>query len=190
MKTRYYKGEVRTRLNKRREVTNMNSVYLEAIDSPKEIDQLHDLIKMVWRQYYGPLMGEGKVERFLALKQSKAMIQKAIDDETSHYFFIYSELTKEVVGYLAYHVENKKLVIDKLYLIYTMRGQGISHDIFAYFEELVAKKNLNGMETWINEENKQGAKIFTHYNFVHTDSRRTPLDQGYVLKENHFIREM
>lgn len=166
----------------------MNSVYLEAIDSPKEIDTLYDLVKMVWRQYYGPLMGEGKVERFLALKQSKATIAQDIADEKSHYYFIYSEASKEIVGYLAYHANGDKLSLDKLYLIYTMRGQGISHEIIAYLEELAAKKNLTGLETWINEENKQGIKIFERFGFVKAEARRTPLDQGYVLKEQHFVK--
>lgn len=161
----------------------MQSVYLEQIDTRKEIQKLHELIQMVWRQYYGPIMGEGKVNRFLNLKQSPEQIQAEIASEASAYYFIHSQQSKEIIGYLAYHFADNALVIDKLYLIYSLRGQGISHEIIAYFEELASGHNAQAIRLWINEENATGIDIFKHFGFTEFNKRRTPLDQGYVLKE-------
>lgn len=166
----------------------MQSMYLEAIDSRKEIDTLHDLVKMVWTQYYGPIMGEGKVERFLATKQSKAQIQKEISQGLVAYYFIRSQDSKEIIGYTAYHETKSALVIDKLYLTYTMRGQGLSHEIVSYFEEEAARLGLSEIEIWINHENQMGIDIFKHFGFKAFSSRRTPIDQGYVLVETGLVK--
>ncbi len=168
----------------------MNNLYLELVDSRKEIDVLHDLINMVWTQYYGPLMGEGKVQRFLALKQSKDRIQEEIAEGETSYHFIRSNETKEVIGYLAYHFEKDSLVIDRLYLIYTHRGQGLFNEILSYFRQQATKKSLSKIKIWINEENKAALTIFKHEGFKEMDTRRIPLDQGYVLKEIGLVFEI
>lgn len=161
----------------------MNAMYLERIDSRKEIDTLYDLVKMVWTQYYGPIMGEGKVARFLEMKQSKARIQQDIASGSTTYYFIYSKATNEIIGYLAYHFTEAELVIDKLYLIYSVRGQGLTHELISYLENEAAKRGLRTSEVWVNQENQTGIAVFKHFGFTEFSTRRNPLDQGYVLNE-------
>ncbi len=160
----------------------MKSMYLELIDSRKEIDQLHDLVKMVWKEYYGPIMGEGKVNRFLETRQSKKQIQEEIATGASTYYFIYN-MENQVIGYLAYHFTKEALVIDKLYLIYSVWGRGLSHEIMNYLGVEAAKRGITQSEIFINEENQRGINIFKHYGYEEFTKRRTPMDQGYVLNE-------
>lgn len=161
----------------------MNAMYLEQIDSRKEIDTLYDLVKMVWTQYYGPIMGEGKVARFLEIKQSKNQIQQDIASGSTTYYFIYSKATHEIIGYLAYHFADLQLVIDKLYLIYSVRGQGLTNELISHLESEAAKRGLGILEAWVNQENQTGIAVFKHFGFKEFSTRRTPLDQGYVLNE-------
>lgn len=155
-----------------------------AVHSPEEVTALFEVVQEIWQEVFTPIIGEKQVAYMLKNYQSIEMIQSEIDNG-AHYFLLY--LDELPVGYTAYEETEEQIYISKLYLSSSLRGKGLSSDIFNWYEEIGKGKTLH---LNVNQGNKLAISVYEHRGFTRVGERYVDIGEGYVMDDYIYEKEI
>lgn len=154
------------------------------IQSTEEVTQLFDVVQEIWQEVFTPIIGEEQVAYMLKNYQSVEMIQAEIDNKAKYYLLSYNN---KFVGYTAYEETKEQIYISKLYLTSTLRGKGLSSQIFNWYEEIGRGKTLH---LNVNQGNKLAISVYEHRGFSRTGERYVDIGEGYVMNDYIYEKEL
>lgn len=147
------------------------------------ISQSADIAKVaqvIWEEYYTPIIGSKQVDYMLKIFQSKTAIEQQIREGTK---YIAAYKNDDLVGYSCYHVEDNALFLSKLYVINSLRGQGIGKKLFLYITQIAKNMNKQKIYLTVNKHNTPAIKVYEHMGFKNERSVVTEIGKGFTMDD-------
>lgn len=151
------------------------------VNTQEEIQQLFDVVQVIWQEVFTPIIGSEQVAYMLENYQSIDNIQTEID-KGANYFLLFFD--GEAVGYTAYEESDSQIYISKLYLTSKLRGKGLTSAIFNWYEQIGRGKTLH---LNVNQNNKLAIQVYEHRGFIRVGERNVDIGEGYFMTD--FIYE-
>jgi ribosomal protein S18 acetylase RimI-like enzyme len=163
-------------------------VKFRKIKEKEELNQLSELIQVIWPEVFVPIIGQAQVSYMLKHYQSVEKIQTEIAEGVAYYFI---ELANQPIGYFAYENQEKHLFISKIYLLDKVRGQGFSRKVIEKLEQIAQKHGKKALFLYVNRNNTRAIAIYQHYGFeiikeVDTAFGKFWLNDYYMAKKLPF----
>ncbi|EOT38058.1 GNAT family N-acetyltransferase [Enterococcus columbae] len=154
---------------------------LKTVTTSQDLALLMPLVQEIWTEVFTPIIGEKQVTYMLNNYQSQANIQQE-QANGAKYLLIYYQ--NKPIGYTAYEDTPEYIYLSKLYLHQSTRGQGLSSQVFDWYEQLAKGRKLH---LNVNQGNNQAIAVYEHRGFKRVDERYVDIGEGYVM--NDFIYE-
>jgi len=154
---------------------------IQPVHTKNEIDELFLLVKEIWTEVFTPIIGVKQVEYMLKHYQSPKNITEEIANGAK-YFILKKQ--DQSVGYTAYEENEEQIYLSKLYLSETQRGQGLSSEIFNWYEVLAKGKTLH---LNVNQGNVKAISVYEHRGFKYIGDRYVDIGEGFIM--NDYIYE-
>lgn len=151
------------------------------VHTQQEIQQLFDVVQVIWQEVFTPIIGSEQVAYMLENYQSIENIQAEIDSGANYFLLFFDG---ETVGYTAYEESDSQIYISKLYLTSKLRGKGLTSAIFNWYEQIGRSKTLH---LNVNQNNKLAIQVYEHRGFIRVGARNVDIGQGYFMTD--FIYE-
>lgn len=151
------------------------------VHSNAQIAAVAQLAGEIWPEHYLSIIGQAQVDYMLARFQSVAAIAEQI--RAGYQYFL---LTREPqnLGYAAVHIERDtgSLFISKLYLLRSVRGQGLGRAAMTRLAGLAAANGLN--KFWLTVNKYNPARLaYLHMGFETVAEVVTDIGGGYVMDD-------
>jgi len=150
------------------------------VKTAEEIDCLAGLIQEIWPEVFIPIIGREQVDYMLVHYQGRDVIAAEIEQGV-RYFFIRD--IERLMGYFAYSLEEDHLAVSKVYLRKEFRGQGLSSEVFSYFEEAARNNSKGKLFLHVNRLNKQAVDVYLHRGFQIVKTVDQPLGDRFFLND-------
>lgn len=154
---------------------------IKEVKTSQEIEQLFELLSVIWKEVFTPIIGKEQVAYMMRHYQSIDNITQEIEDDV-HYYFL--EYNSQPVGYTAFQDQGEKIYISKLYLSQSFRGKGLMSSVFDWYETLGKGKTLF---LNVNQGNHLAIAVYEHRGFTKVGERYVDIGEGYIM--NDFIYE-
>lgn len=151
------------------------------VHTQQEIQQLFDVVQVIWQEVFTPIIGSEQVAYMLENYQSIENIQAEIDSGANYFLLFFDG---EAVGYTAYEESDSQIYISKLYLTSKLRGKGLTSAIFNWYEQIGRGKTLH---LNVNQNNKLAIQVYEHRGFIRVGERNVDIGEGYFMTD--FIYE-
>lgn len=153
---------------------------LKNVQSPEEIKIAAALADEIWHQHYGALLGTEQVDYMVEKFQSESAISKQIAEGTA---YVLAVDRGEPVGFCAYHPENERMFLSKIYLRKDARGKGIARQFLNLVEQQAAKLGLPAVYLTVNKENSGSIAVYKAMGFRIIDAVKTPIGGGFFMDD-------
>ena len=152
------------------------------VKSEDEINHVSRLAEKIWREYYTKIIGISQVEYMLNRFQSSFAIKSQISN--AHEYSLI-KLQNKYGGYagLIIDVDNNKMMINKIYILSSMRGEGLG---FALLSHIVQKCTLEGISTLyltVNKHNSLAISWYQRHGFKIIDSVKKDIGGSFFMDD-------
>lgn len=158
------------------------SLQFSPVTTPASIQTTAHMARIIWQEYYPPIIGEAQVEYMLSQLQSIAAITDQITQQDCHYFLIHWDST-EPIGYLALQFRDIGLFISKLYLTATMRGKRLSRGIVNFAVRFASEHNRDRLILTVNRHNTHAITVYQHLGFEITGTQQQGIGGGFIMDD-------
>ncbi len=162
-------------------ITHAPVIDFLSVHDEEQIALVVQLARQIWSEHYLNIIGQAQIDYMLARFQSSAAIAAQLR-EGYEYFLL--QHCGQYVGYAAIRAEadSRRLFISKLYLVDTVRGQGMGRASLQYLARLADARGLNGMWLTVNKNNP-ALNAYLKVGFVKTADVVTDIGGGYVMDD-------
>lgn len=154
------------------------------VKTDQEVTQLFSVVQNIWQEVFTPIIGSKQVDYMLKNYQSIENIQSEIAQDAHYFLLTYQD---KFVGYTAYEESEEQIYISKLYLDSTLRGKGLTSDIFNWYEELAKGKKLH---LNVNQGNELAIAVYEHRGFKRVGERYVDIGEDYVMNDYIYEKEI
>ncbi|MCI6271957.1 MAG: GNAT family N-acetyltransferase [Erysipelotrichaceae bacterium] len=148
--------------------------YIEIIKE-KDIHDLLEIVKVIWKEVFTPIIGESQVKYMLETYQSFENIKEEISD--GHKYFILKDKNR-TIGYTAYKEFEDKIYLSKIYFFKSERGKGYFNQILDYYNKFNKTIYLN-----VNKKNELAIKVYQSKGFKIVNERCVDIKNGYFMDD-------
>lgn len=145
-----------------------------------DIDTVVLLADAIWREHYDGIISDGQIDYMLQNYQSYAAIKRALDDG---YKYRIIEFDGVPVGYYAVVKRDKKLYLDKLYVLREKRGQQVGGNAVKHIIEYAVSQNCKLIYLTVNKYNTASIRAYRSYGFKTESALVTDIGGGYVMDD-------
>ena len=153
-----------------------------------QIELTAALAKEIWQECYAHILKPQQIAYMVNNMQSAPALAQQIQREGYEYFLIY--LGDTAVGYLGVQQKNDKLLLSKLYLLSTLRGQGLGQDALDFVEALAREKNCQGVWLTVNRHNERAISVYKKTGYEITREEETDIGGGFVMEDFIFEKPL
>ena len=147
------------------------------------------LAEEIWREHYTPIIGAGQVDYMLEKFQSPGRIYEDIMSGGYIYYTAARGETNGIIGYCACQPQDGRLLLSKLYVRKSNRGQGVAR---RFLNEAIAlcrqEYGLDKIYLTVNKYNNDSIAAYKKMNFVIIDSVKTDIGGGFYMDD--YIMEL
>lgn len=154
------------------------------VKTSAEIEALFPVVEKIWQEVFTPIIGAQQVAYMMAHYQSIAAITAEIN-AGAHYFLLVKD--GQAVGYTAYEETPEQIYLSKIYLSADSRGQGLSTDVFDWYEELACGKKLH---LNVNQGNERAIAVYEHRGFKRVGERYVEIGEGYIMNDYIYEKDL
>ncbi|MDR0922402.1 MAG: GNAT family N-acetyltransferase [Lactobacillales bacterium] len=163
------------------------TVTLKKIKTEKEINELFQLVKIIWPEVFTSIIGKEQVDYMLKHYQSVEGIKQEIEQGVA-YFLV--QLQGKSIGYVAYEVQEDKLFISKLYLLASQRGKGLSRELFDWLEEIARVAKKEKFHLHVNRYNEKAIAVYQHLGFEIVEQVDSVLGEEFLLEDYYMEKTL
>ena len=158
------------------------SVELIRVLIPDDIAVVECLAKEIWKQHFTSIIGASQVEYMLGKFQSVEAISSQIDAGWEYYLVMFDD---EAVGYtgLVPDIDNKKLMISKIYVKKSARGKGAGKSVLDFIERKCNSEEYDTLWLTVNRFNNGPIKWYKKCGFVTVDEVKKDIGGGYFMDD-------
>lgn len=146
------------------------------------------LARVIWREYYSPLVGSAQVEYMLDKFQSAAAVAGQIGNEDYRYFLL--EMQGVAVGYLAFYLQGQVLFLSKLYVLQRERGKGIGKKSLDFVADCGRQMAMESIRLIVIRKNTSAIEIYRKYGFAHRGNIVSDFGSGYIMDDYVFEKKL
>lgn len=148
--------------------------------NPGEIPVIANLAKVIWNEYYPPIIGQKQVDYMLQLMYSENSLR---DDFNENVRFFLAFIDDEPVGFTAFNRLKKGIVfLHKLYVLSEVRGSSVSRDLLERIEKEVSE-NSREIHLQVNRFNIRAINFYFRQGFKISKVMDKPIGEGYVMED-------
>ena len=167
---------------------NPNSYLLiKQVTSSQDIKTVAQLAHDIWTQHYVPIIGKDQVDYMLDKFQDAEAIKHQI--ETGYeYFLIYHEEIPS--GYLALvpDVNEKRMMISKIYVDSRFRGLNLGSKFLDFSIEKARNGTFNSIWLTVNKNNTKSIEWYQSKGFSIKENIEIDIGNGFVMDD--YLMEM
>ena len=156
------------------------NIRMVSVLSAQQVETLAALASKIWHEHYTPLLGAEQVDYMVEKFQSESAISKQIAEGTA---YVLAVDRGEPVGFCAYHPENERMFLSKIYLRKDARGKGIARQFLNLVEQQAAKLGLPAVYLTVNKENSGSIAVYKAMGFRIIDAVKTPIGGGFFMDD-------
>ncbi len=153
---------------------------LTPVTAPEQIKTVALLAGEIWRQHYGPILPCGQVDYMVARFQSEDAVREQLAGGT---VYLLAEWEGKPVGYCAYHPEEDRMFLSKIYLLQSARGNGLARRMLGAVEQSAREHGLTIVYLTVNKGNAGSIAAYEKMGFRTVRSAATPIGGGYVMDD-------
>ena len=138
------------------------------------------LADTIWREHYIPIIGEGQVSYMLDRFQSaRAIGQQAASG--MHYFLLWHK--GQPVGYCAFEIRGEELFLSKIYVLQSLRGQGLGKAALQFVVDRAHRENCRRITLTVNKFNSTSIAAYTRMGFRKGSPVQQDIGGGYIMDD-------
>lgn len=144
------------------------------------LNQIADMAKGIWHEYYESILGLDQVNYMVSHFQNFEAMQKQVQQEGYQYYLLL--LDDKPCGYAAWTVSATSLFLSKLYLQKWARGQGVASAVINHVKQ---ESNNHGHVVWltVNRYNEHTIDIYKKKGFVVIREEKNSIGDGYFMDD-------
>jgi GNAT superfamily N-acetyltransferase len=157
-------------------------VEINPVSTPEDIAVVARLAQEIWSQHFTPIIGASQVDYMLGKFQSVEAIMSQVDSGWEYYLAV---IDNEAVGYagLVPDISNKRLMLSKIYVRQSARGQGVGKSILDYVERKCRSEGLATLWLTVNRFNDGPISWYQKCGFVTVDEVKKDIGSGYFMDD-------
>jgi|LSQX01.1.fsa_nt_gb ribosomal protein S18 acetylase RimI-like enzyme len=158
----------------------MNIAFMKVTDDML-IEKLAGVAKDIWYEYFPSIISVEQIEYMLEKFQSTVAIEKQISTNRYQYYLMFNG--REVLGYLGFKEEIKRLFLSKLYLKKEYRGKGYFSEMLSFIEHYAKQKGLKSMYLTVNKHNDHSISVYQKKGFVILEEKVVDIGKGFIMDD-------
>jgi len=139
-----------------------------------------DLANLIWTEHYTPIIGEQQVAYMLEKFQSALAVEDQVEKGIMYYLLLYQDTH---VGYFSFSKNEESLFLSKLYVLNSVRGNGIGRAALSFIEAQANELDLKKIKLTINKFNTNSIKMYEKMGFVNIEAIVQNIGNGYVMDD-------
>jgi diamine N-acetyltransferase len=147
-----------------------------------DIEITAQLAHKIWNDHYVPIIGQNQVDYMLNKFQNFDAICSQI--KIGYEYFLISN-NKKAIGYLCLITDNvkKKLMISKIYIDQSEKGNGFGIQLINYTKKLAKEKEMRTIWLTVNKFNSNTIKWYQNLDFKITGNIKTDIGNDFVMDD-------
>lgn len=145
------------------------------------------LADTIWREHYTPIIGEGQVNYMLERYQSAGAIGQQVASGV-RYFLLWQQA--EPVGYCAFEKRGDELFLSKIYVLQSLRGQGIGKAALQFVSEQARQENCRRITLTVNKFNANTIAAYLKMGFRQGPPLQQDIGNGYIMDDYLMILDL
>ena len=156
------------------------------VTTQKQIKQVAQLAKEIWREHYTPIIGAAQVDYMLSHFQNVDAIKVQIDQG---FTYVLAEVEGLPVGYAAVvaAAEKEGMMLSKLYVRNDVRGSGVGRSLLEYVQKFAVSQRQESLWLTVNKYNECAIDWYKSQGFHVIDAVKKPIGGGFFMDD--FIME-
>ena len=156
----------------------------ERVQSPEQIAAVTRLAREIWQEHYLPIIGQAQVEYMLEKYQSESAVAEQLKDGYEYYLIAHEG---QSAGYLAVVPQpGKQLLISKLYVRKSERGQGLGQAAVRFVEGLCRQRGIRTLWLTANKNNADSISWYLRMGFENAGPTVQDIGGGFVMDDFRF----
>lgn len=155
-----------------------DQMMIESVRDAAAVQDVVQLADAIWNEHYPAIVGQAQVDYMLSRFQSAAAIQEQIRSGDEYFLLRWRG---QLAGYLAVNSQTsaQRLFISKLYVLKSLRGQGVARQALAWLANNYAHPVF-----WLNVNKYNPAvQAYQKLGFVIAKTMVTDIGNGYVMDD-------
>jgi len=157
-------------------------VEITRVSANDEIGCVANLAGEIWTEHFTPIIGEAQVKYMLMNFQSPEAIKSQIAGGSEYYL---AKIENERVGYIGLlpDLENKKMMLSKIYLKRSARGKGAGKSMLDYVEDKCVSEKLSSIWLTVNRFNDGPVSWYKRRGFSVIDEVKKDIGGGFFMDD-------
>ena len=160
---------------------------IKQVTEQRDIQAVTEIANEIWNEYFVDIIGQAQVDYMLDHYQSVSAITAQLESGQEYYLL---KLDGKLVAYLSLISDSpkEKMMISKIYVKQTIRGEGIGLYLLDFVKDQCKRKGLYSIWLTVNRNNQSTIDWYLRRGFKVTGETRKDIGEGYFMDD--FIMEM
>ena len=147
--------------------------------SKTDIEEVSEMAKEIWNEYFTPIIGSEQVKYMLTQFQSAKAINHQINDGFRYYFIHDSDNC----GYTGINIEDNLLFISKLYIKSSHRGLGLGKKTLELLVSEASKNHCQDLYLTVNRYNLSTIAMYQKFGFEIEKPIIKDIGHGFIMDD-------
>jgi ribosomal protein S18 acetylase RimI-like enzyme len=156
---------------------------LQKVQSAK---QMLEVVRLaIWQEHYVPIIGQKQVDYMLEKFQSQSAVARQLDESYEYYLVINGGQSSGYVAVVPSGSE-RSLLISKLYVRKSERGQGLGKELLRFVEDLCRERGIEKIWLTVNKNNADSIAWYSRMGFKNAGPIVQDIGGGFVMDDFRF----
>lgn len=158
------------------------------VSDEASVHEIARLARLIWPDYYAPLIGAAQVEYMLAQFQSREAVAAQIREGSLYYLL--REDAGGSAGYFALVPREREMFLSKLYIVSARRGRGYGRMAVEFAAGQARTRRLPKIALTVNRRNAPSIAAYGKLGFVLAGSVVAEIGAGFVMDDFQMERSV
>lgn len=145
------------------------------------------LADTIWREHYTPIIGEGQVSYMLERFQSAGAVSRQAATGMRYYVLWQKG---QPAGYCAYEKRGEELFLSKIYVLKSLRGQGLGKAAMKFVVERARQEKCRQITLTVNKYNAASIAAYLRMGFRQGPAIQQDIGGGYIMDDYMMILDL
>lgn len=150
------------------------------VESPEQIAAIASLARDIWTDHYVPIVGKKQVDYMLEKFQSEMAIGTHL--LSGHEYFLLQH-NGDNAGYIGMIADDDNMMISKLYVSDSARGNGYGRKMIRFAEEQCRDRGLTHLWLTVNKNNITSIEWYLRAGFTNAGPIVMDIGGGFVMDD-------
>lgn len=162
------------------------TITLRPVTSAAQIEVTAQLADAIWNECYSQQLSRGQIRYMVEKFQSAPAITDQIENQSFLYYLF--EVDGNNAGYIGLQPKDGRLLLSKLYILASYRGQGYLPLFFGFIDSVARRQNCDVVWMTANKYNDRAVTAYKKMGFTVAREQVVDIGQGFVMDDFVFER--